>query len=121
MAYYRECQRYIEDHDLGEAVDFAGWVNPKRELANFGIVLSLSDIEGSHVSATEIFFAGGIGVLRPWPGASFVYPAEFILPDHESMVEFVLSCRNLRKFESLQAGGKAALLQLYGHASGESR
>ncbi len=121
MAYYRECQRYIEDHDLGEAVDFAGWVNPKRELANFGIVLSLSDIEGSHVSATEIFFAGGIGVLRPWPGASFVYPAEFILPDHESMVEFVLSCRNLRKFESIQAGGKAALLQLYGHASGESR
>lgn len=113
VAYYQRCKQYIDENGLGDAVKFDGWVDTRNELAKFGFVLSMSDIEGSHVSATEIFFAGGVGVFRKWPGVAFLYPEEFIFSNRHALVDFILSCRNLKRFQYFQELGRNAMTQLY--------
>ena len=89
-AYYGACDRYIEEHDLGAAVSFEGWVDTRAELSSFGFVLSMSDFEGSHVAPGEAFCAGSFGLFLPWLGCEYVYPKESIFRSVDDMAEFVL-------------------------------
>lgn len=89
-AYYEACTKFIEEHELGDAITFAGWVDTKRSLADYGFVLSMSDLEGSHVAPGEAFCAGNQAVILRWRGAEFVYPERFVVDSIEEAVEFVV-------------------------------
>lgn len=98
--YFSECERFIERNGLGSAVHFQGWVDTKTELADKGFVLSLSDAEGSHVAAAEGFAASNITLLRPWAGAEYMYPNQYIFDSLADMRDYVLECRDYEVFKA---------------------
>lgn len=119
MAYYQACSAYIAREGLAEAVRFRGHVDIRSALAcdGVGVVLSLSDSEQDvtergltkdageavgrsfpgpesfHLAVADAFAAGGVGLIRAWEGADFIWPARFILPDEAAIVARILSWR----------------------------
>lgn len=55
-----------------------------------GVILSLSDIEGSHVALAEGIASGALPVVRPWPGAETLWPPEMIFGSGKDAVDWVL-------------------------------
>lgn len=119
MSYYEECRSFIRENELGEHVEFGGWVNTKEELASVGFVLSLSDVEGSHVAATEGFAAGGISIFHPWNGVEFLYPQKYVFEDIQSMADFISKCRDTEVFEAERLEGARAIGEFYGRLNFE--
>lgn len=114
LEYYKACKEFVEQHALEDCVDFAGWVDTTTALANFGFVLSFSDLEGSHVAASEGFAAGGITVLRNWTGAEFLYPSKYIFQRTDEVARLILQCRETPRFEVERKDGEDAMRTLYG-------
>lgn len=112
--YFEQCARFVRENKLDKAIYYEGWVKTEEALADLGFVLSLSDIEGSHVAASEGFAAGGVTLLRNWPGSEFMYPDEFIFDDVEEMVKTILRCREVNEYKSLKFVGRDAVEKLYG-------
>ena len=103
--YFAECERFIETNGLSSSVHFEGWVDTKTELADKGFVLSLSDAEGSHVAAAEGFAASNITLLRPWAGAEYMYPNQYIFESLADMRDYVLECRDFEVFQARAKDG----------------
>ena len=103
--YFEECERFIRMNGLESAVKMGGWVDTTTELADKGFVLSLSDLEGSHVAAAEGFASGNITLLRPWAGAEYMYPDEYIFESLTEMRDYVLECRAFDEFQSRRQAG----------------
>ena len=103
--YFAECDRFIRTNGLDEAVKFEGWVDTRTALADKGFVLSLSDAEGSHVAAAEGFASGNITLLRPWEGAEYMYPNEYLFDTLTAMRDYVLECRDFEVFEERRRSG----------------
>lgn len=114
MTYFQECRSYIREFNLEDAVEYRGWVNTANALADVGFVLSLSDLEGSHVAAAEGFAAGGITVFREWEGVRFLYPQKYVFRNADEMASYILSCRNPTVFDTERAAGHEAVRELYG-------
>ncbi|RKR18685.1 glycosyl transferase family 2 [Arthrobacter oryzae] len=104
--YYEECDRFIVDHGLSEAVSYAGWVDTSTELANIGFVLSLSDFESFHVAPAEAFAAGNQAMFLPWRGVEFLYPKQYIHEDIYSMRDYILANREEPIFQASGAHGQ---------------
>ena len=67
--------------------------------SNIGFVLSVSDIEGSHLSPTEAFADLTLSVLINWPGSSYIYPKEIIFNNNEDIVSYILDTyKNEKKY-----------------------
>lgn len=111
--YFDDCDRFIEENDLEDSIIYNGWVERGEMFNNIGFVLSLSDLEGSHLSPTEAFQASTLSVLRKWPGISYIYPEHLIFDDIDEMAEFIL---NLSKDED-EYKRLAAPLRKYCHDS----
>lgn len=103
--YFESCDRFIRNNGLESVVQFGGWVNTKEALADKGFVLSLSDAEGSHVAAAEGFAARNITLLRPWSGAKYMYPSQYIISSIGEMREYILECRDYGEFERRSESG----------------
>jgi len=56
-----------------------------------GHILSMSDVEGSHVAAAEGMASGAVPVIRPWPGAVEIYDKEWIHSSVEDAAAAVLA------------------------------
>ena len=97
-AYYESCERYILDHNLADKVTFSGWVDTKEALAEFGFILSLSDLESFHVAPAEGFAAGNQGVFLPWHGVDYVYPEDYIFEDIFGIRDYILDNQDLDLF-----------------------
>ncbi|SDL86413.1 Glycosyl transferase family 2 [Corynebacterium mycetoides] len=104
-AYFSECEEYIQRNGLDDHISFQGWVDTKEALADKGFVLSMSDAEGSHVAAAEGFASGNITLLRPWEGADYMYPEEYVLSSLGEMRDYILECRDFRVFEQKRLAG----------------
>lgn len=76
-AYFDACEHYLRSTGLGSAVEYAGWVDIRKELHRYGYVLSTSDLEGSHVSPGEAYLTGNLGLYLRWRGSEYIYPEEF--------------------------------------------
>lgn len=68
--------------------DMAAW------LEGVGVILSTSDLEGSHVALAEGVASGALPIARPWPGIRTLWPEEFVFEDMETAVEQVLRARD---------------------------
>jgi glycosyltransferase involved in cell wall biosynthesis len=93
----------IEKLGLAHAVHFRGHCNVREALADHGIgvVLSMSDSardfpcsESFHLAVADIFAAGGVGLIRHWEGAEYIWPDRFILHSEEAVVERILAYRD---------------------------
>lgn len=71
---------------------------PGRDMASWyqqiGVILSTSDLEGSHVALAEGIASGALPIARRWPGIETLWPDGFIFDDLESAAQSVLSARN---------------------------
>ena len=120
MQYYEECREFIEKNNLTGSVIFKGWVDTERSLGEMGIVLSLSDLEGSHVAASEGFAAGGISVFRPWNGVEYMYPSKYVFRTLPAMADYILSLRDPAIFARERQEGAEFIRALYGQGNFES-
>ncbi|WP_405293902.1 hypothetical protein [Methanobrevibacter sp.] len=90
IEYFKSCDEFIELNELSDSIINGGWVERKDMFCDIGYVLSLSDLEGSHLSPTEAFADSTISLLIDWPGVEYVYPKEIIFNDLEDIVKFIL-------------------------------
>lgn len=104
--YFAKCDKFVRENGLENSVKFLGWVNTKEALEDKGFVLSLSDAEGSHVAAAEGFASGNITLLRPWAGAEYMYPNEYIFAGIHEMRDYVLECRDYAEFKARAVAGE---------------
>jgi len=74
-AYFERHARAIQtDPLLRESVLFEPYGFMPEWFRKVGIVLSLSDEEGSHVALEEGMASGCLPIVRPWPGSAEVFP-----------------------------------------------
>lgn len=123
MAYFADCQAYIEESGLQGSVDFLGHVDIKKELARqkVGYVLSVSDPdpgfpgpESFHLAIADGFCSGAVSVVKHWPGAEFVWPQECVVNDDSDVVGYILraSCDS-EYFDSLSEKGRGFVRSEY--------
>lgn len=93
MAYFKDCEKFIQQHDLQEAVHFNGHVDTTKALAkrSVGFVLSVSEsdfdfpgFESFHLAVADGFAAQGVSLVRRWPGAEYLWPKQFLVDDEEN-------------------------------------
>ena len=90
VSYFNKCDDFIQENNLEDSIVNHGWVDRKDMFRNVGYVLSLSDIEGSHLSPTEAFADSTISLLINWPGVEYVCPNEIIFKDVDGIVDYIL-------------------------------
>ncbi|MDE1556572.1 MULTISPECIES: glycosyltransferase [Comamonas] len=100
MDYFRECEQFIKNNGLTEAVNFNGHVDIKQALADrrVGYVLSMSDsefdfpgFESFHLAVADSFAAHGLSVVRRWPGAEYLWGENYLVKTEDDAVEKILN------------------------------
>lgn len=73
---------------------------PGRDMAawfeGIGVILSTSDLEGSHVALAEGAASGALPIARPWPGVRTLWPEDFVFDKLDAAVEQILKARDVR-------------------------
>jgi glycosyltransferase involved in cell wall biosynthesis len=99
MRYFHDCESYIQQHGLQDAIHVNGHVDIKKSLAErrVGYVLSVSDSdfgfpgpESFHLAIADGIACGGISFVRHWAGAELIWPREFIKISNREIVECVI-------------------------------
>ena len=99
MAYFKDCENFIQQNHLQDAVNFTGHVDIKKALAErrVGYVLSVSDSEfdfpgpeSFHLAIADSFAAHGLSFVRNWPGAEYLWESKYIYFDDKDLVNRIL-------------------------------
>lgn len=98
IEYFKNCDEFIEKNNLQDSIIDEGWVERREMFQNVGYVLSLSDIEGSHLSPTEAFADSTVSLLINWPGVEYVYPDEIIFDNADDIVQYILDTYSDSKY-----------------------
>lgn len=89
------CRQRIRESQLLRNAVFLD--DPGRDMSSWyrqiGVILSLSDLEGSHVALAEGVASGAVPVARPWPGITTLWPEHIVAPTLDAAVERVLDAR----------------------------
>lgn len=105
MAYFTDCQNYIEKNGLQESVYYVGHVDIKKELARqkVGYVLSVSDPdqgfpgpESFHLAVADGFSGGGVSLVQHWPGAEYIWPKDYIVKSQSELISKVIQYQDGR-------------------------
>lgn len=123
MAYFKDCEQFIQKHNLQEAVHFNGHVDITQALADrrVGYVLSVSDSdfgfpgpESFHLAVADGFAAGGLSLVRNWPGAEYIWPKDFIFSNEKETVNRILFfCASDKIYGSTSTLGKSLINDRY--------
>lgn len=84
--YYQDCESLIQELGVANHIEYHGWVDTRKEIANLGAVVSFSDFEGLQVSIAEAYCGGAVGLTRNWRGAKQGYPREAVFDSPEDLV-----------------------------------
>ena len=77
--------------------DMASWFQ------QIGFILSMSDLEGSHVALAEGTVSGAIPVARRWPGIETLWPESAIFDEIGDAVEHIRECSEITEFSEVSA------------------
>lgn len=123
MAYFKSCDEFIQQHNLQDAVHFNGQVDITQALADrhVGYVLSVSEsefdfpgFESFHLAVADGFAAGGVSLIRRWPGAEYIWPQRFFVDDENDAAQKILQLSaDESVFRSAAAEGRAFIKKLY--------
>lgn len=108
--YFTECERFINDNNLGDVVSYSGYVDIPNSLCDYGIVLSCSDEESFHLAPLEAYAAGDVSVVWPWPGAILTHPVGSVTANPVSKV---LELRDKHCYLSLLKEGSKYIQEKY--------
>ena len=107
MNYFNKCNDFIKNNKLVDAVNFNGHIDLKENLSRkqVGFILSTSDStydfpggESFHLAIADAFASGGIGLIKNWLGAEYIWPENFILNTEEDIVKRIISYQ--KKYEN---------------------
>lgn len=110
LAYFDSCQEFIYSEGLQDAVEYIGFADIKRALAEhqIGFVLSLSEavrdlpgFESFHLAVMDAYAAGAVGLIRYWTGCEYVYPSNLVSQDNEKLVSEILKINGNQKVSDL--------------------
>lgn len=123
MAYFKDCEQFIHQHGLHDAVHFTGHVDIKQALAErrVGYVLSVSESEfdfpgpeSFHLAVADGLAAQGVSLVRRWPGAEYLWPEQFLVDSEADAVERILRfSADPKAFQSAATEGRAAIQLRY--------
>lgn len=113
-SYFEQCDRLAQSLGVSSDITFAGWADLRNELADVGVVLSLSDFESFHVAPAEAFAAGNLALFLPWRGVEYIYPQKYIRNSLEEMSETILQIRSSERFNEFRREGEAWVTQKFG-------
>lgn len=113
--YFDDCNHFISEHGIKDAVRFHGHVDVPESLAknNIGFVLSTSTSESFHFAPAEGFAAGGQGVLLDWDGVEFIYPDRYIFSSVGELRDYILSQQSSDAFEQSALEGRSFVEERY--------
>lgn len=99
IAYFEEqTERIRRSPLLREGVSFDDFGNNVASwFRKVGFVLSVSDIEGSHVSLAEGMASRAVPVIREWHGAADLYERRWIRSDMEDAADWILRATQERR------------------------
>ncbi|MDR7119313.1 glycosyltransferase [Rheinheimera soli] len=106
LDYFKNCEMFITQHSLTDAIEYVGFVDIKQALAahQVGFVLSLSEavrdlpgFESFHLAVVDAYAAGAVGLIKNWTGCEYVYPESMILSDANELVEKIWQLSNDEK------------------------
>lgn len=127
MAYFADCQAYIEENGLQDSVDFVGHVDIKKELARqkVGYVLSVSDPdldfpgpESFHLAIADGFAGGGVSLVQHWPGAEYIWHKDKVFKREDEIVASVIDLKNnVELFMEKSRAGVCFIRDLYSVSS----
>lgn len=112
--YYAECERRIQELGLEDAVSWRGWADTRHELSDVDFVLSMSDLEGSHLTPGEAFASGAQGLFRPWRGARACYPSRFVFDTQAEMAAYILENQDPAVYRDNAEFGRSTTAARYG-------
>ena len=112
--YFAQCEEIIRSNGLGDAVNWAGWVDTKVALQRTGFLLSVSDHEGSHVSVAEALGTGVMALMLPWRGADYVYPGEYVCENVADIASRIIEFGDRDKYLRAVSGGMSFVQEEYG-------
>lgn len=123
MAYFKDCEQFVLQHGLQDAVHFTGHVDITQALAErrVGYVLSVSEsefdfpgFESFHLAVADAFAAQGLSFVRRWPGAEYLWPQQYLVDSEADAVEHILRFSSDPKaFQLAAAEGRAAMQLRY--------
>lgn len=123
MAYYKECEEFIDNNGLSSCVEFLGHVDIKKGLAkhNVGYVLSMSEsdlglpgFESFHLAIADGFCAEAVSVIKHWPGAELVWPSEYIFNTQVDIINNILHLsKSSKTFRKTLNNGKLSVKYKY--------
>ncbi|NYS60324.1 hypothetical protein [Vreelandella salicampi] len=106
---FERYQNLVKDGSIifeEESDDVATWYE------SIGVILSMSDIEGSHQSVAEGVASGCVPVIRNWDGASQLY-GNPVFETVDEMSEYVLSFKSECAYHSLSSNIRNNLSGVY--------
>jgi glycosyltransferase involved in cell wall biosynthesis len=109
-AYYQEFMARLNRAPWRDAVCFEPFGDDVSTwFRKIGFILSVSDVEGCHVSVSEGMASGAVPVLLPWEGAELVYPPEYVAADVRGAAHLIERMRG----EEDESGARAEALRQY--------
>ncbi|MCB8747864.1 glycosyltransferase [Rhodoferax sp. U2-2l] len=125
MAYFQQCEQYIQQHQLQDAVHFNGHVDIKEALAarRVGYVLSVSESEfdfpgpeSFHLAVADAFASNGMSFVRRWPGAEYIWPATCLKSNHQETVDAIIKVsKDSDLYKARASLGKELVEERYNH------
>ena len=123
MAYFKDCEQFIQQYGLQDAVHINGHVDIKKALAErrVGYVLSVSDsdfgfpgFESFHLAVADAFAAQCLSLVRRWPGAEYLWPEQFLVDNDAVAIRRILDySTDPDGFMSAAAEGRSVIQSLY--------
>lgn len=114
IAYFKNCDEYTSSHGLNDIIVKKNWVERHGMFSDIGYVLSLSDLEGSHLSPTEAFADSTVSLLLKWPGIEYIYPEEIIFNDITDIVTFIKDTYNTDDYMKIASKLKDYCIREFG-------
>jgi glycosyltransferase involved in cell wall biosynthesis len=92
--YYEGLYARIKDLPDGTVIFDPHGDDVPEWFQDVGFILSTSDHEGSHQAVAEGMAAGSVPIIRNWPGAEGLYPAQSIFSSLEQAEQMILRYRD---------------------------
>lgn len=74
-------------------VHFEGFGEVRRWFRGIGVILSVSDAEGSHQAVAEGMASGCVPCIRGWDGANQLYPPDYVFDDLGEAADMIVRHR----------------------------
>lgn len=113
-SYYEEFESYFRQAGLESYIVRQAWTDDTPEwFSNIGVILSCSDLEGSHQAVAEGMASAAMPVVRKWDGAAQVYARAALFDSAEQAAEMILESSTPKRRAAVTRGAYAEAIRRF--------